>query len=135
MGAVKKIKEAIYAILLIAFWIAVIALPATIGIYIDKSKEPVYKDYVVVDKMMGYSYHKNNQHQVLSFIIKDVESGELESKDVSKVMHYKVNVGDHVRFEDESKKSFVLGTIGIFLSGIFAIILMIIAHDDFFMNN
>lgn len=130
MKLLKTIKEALAAICVTFGIILFIATPATIGIYVNSLQEPVYKEYVVVDKLMNYTYSKSGQNQVLSFIVKDVLTGELDSKDVSKVVHYKYNVGDSIKFEDRSQHSKAWALIGIILSGLLCMVIVFIATND-----
>jgi hypothetical protein len=123
MELLKSIKEALIGIALILGTVLFTAAPAIIGGYVTSQQEIVYKDYVVVDKLMNYTYSKSGQNQVLSFIVKDVWSGELESKDVSKVVHYKYNVGDSIQFEDYSKYSKTWLLVGLILSGLLVMVM------------
>ena len=70
---------------------------------ISDSPPPTYTSYQVVSKAQEYSYHKSRSTQVNILIIKNLETGKLENKNVTVETHFTSNVGDTLQFEDDER--------------------------------
>lgn len=65
---------------------------------------PTYTSYQVVSKAQEYSYHKSSATQVNVLILKNLETGKLENKNVTVETHFTSNVGDTLQFENDERK-------------------------------
>ena len=63
---------------------------------------PTYTSYQVVSKAQEYSYHKSSATQVNILIVKNLETGKLENKNVTVETHFTSNVGDTLQFENNN---------------------------------
>ena len=71
---------------------------------------PTYTSYQVVSKAQEYSYRKSSATQVNILIVKNLETGKLENKNVTVETHFTSDVGDKIEFENSERnlwKSFL----------------------------
>jgi len=64
---------------------------------------PTYTSYQVLSKAQEYSYHKSSATQVNILIVKNLETGKLENKNVTVETHFTSNVGDTLQFENDER--------------------------------
>lgn len=70
---------------------------------VSNSPPPTYTTYQVVSKAQEYSYHKSSATQVNILILKNLETGKLENKNVTVETHFTSNVGDTLQFENDER--------------------------------
>jgi len=70
---------------------------------VSDSPPPTYTSYQVVSKAQEYSYHKSSATQVNILIVKNLETGKLENKNVTVETHFTSNVGDTLQFENDER--------------------------------
>ena len=71
---------------------------------VSDSPPPTYTSYQVVSKSQEYSYRKSSATQVNILIVKNLETGKLENKNVTVETHFASNVGDTLQFENDERK-------------------------------
>lgn len=69
---------------------------------VSDKKPPTYTSYQVVSKAQEYSYHKSSATQVNILIVKNLETGKLENKNVTVETHFTSDVGDKIEFENNN---------------------------------
>jgi hypothetical protein len=70
---------------------------------VSDSPPPTYTSYQVVSKAQEYSYHKSSATQVNILIVKNLETGKLENKNVTVETHFTSDVGDTLQFENDDR--------------------------------
>ena len=69
---------------------------------VSDSPPSTYTSYQVFSKAQEYSYRKSSATQVNILIVKNLETGKLENKNVTVETHFTSNVGDKIEFENNN---------------------------------
>ena len=83
--------------IIVGVWLIGFLASIGVDVFTDK-KPPVLTSYTVVNKGQEYSYHKNNSTQINLLILKNAETGQIESRHVTVEAHWKSKVGDELKF-------------------------------------
>lgn len=91
----------------VAIWIAIatVVSPLFIAYYYDDSQVKKV-EYVVMDKLQSYSYHKSNATQVNSFKLKKTSTDTVSVRQVDVLTHSTHNVGDKLYFMESTSNAF-----------------------------